>query len=421
MYLTPEEEKMLKGDGYDYVTTKCMEYLVKYGEAAGAERLVDIDGDCIVYPQMRTVPEIGMDIDDAELRLRGEKFKVFTHTRNYIIEGGEDLGIPPYNDPQYYEEQMKTIKHWWRLGVHPTNSCAFYLITTNNPTVGQHAAWSESSAIPWGNSMLGARVNYDLAGCSGFAFAYTGKTPAYDMHLDENRVATRLVKCEANLKTDMDYDLFGWAVGEAMGLKVPVMTGLNKPTVSQIVKMDSTLNTGGQVRMYHVPGLTPEASSVEEALHGKKPEETVTVTREDLKQVYEMLQHASEDDVDFVYLGCPFYTLDQVRQTANLLAGRRCRANLWIATDGWSFRIAEMVGYRDQIKKAGGVLVAGHCACQTGVPPNTKVMATDSAKQCYYISGSEHPKKLQVWYGTAEECIEAAVTGKWKGKWIGEK
>jgi predicted aconitase len=76
------------------------------------------------------------------------------------------------------------------------------------------------------------------------------------MRVDENRIATRLVKCETELKSDMDYDLFGWAVGEAVGVEVPVITGLGKLTQTQIIKMNIELNMGGQVRMYHVPGLT---------------------------------------------------------------------------------------------------------------------------------------------------------------------
>jgi len=46
LYLNREEEEMLKSD--DWLTRRCMEYLVKYGEAAGAERMVDIDGSVVI-------------------------------------------------------------------------------------------------------------------------------------------------------------------------------------------------------------------------------------------------------------------------------------------------------------------------------------------------------------------------------------
>jgi predicted aconitase len=83
--------------------------------------------------------------------------------------------------------------------------------------------------------------------------------------------------------------------------------------------------------------------------------------------------------------------------------------------------MAEMMGYRDIIKKAGGVLVSGTCPGLLGgdgvLPPNTTVLATDSAKQNYYLTGINYPSNLQVWYGKTEECIAAAITGQWKGQW----
>jgi hypothetical protein len=41
------------------------------------------------------------------------------------------------------------------------------------------------------------------------------------------------------------------------------------------------------------------------------------------------------------------------------------------------------------------------------------------AKLLHY--GQVLSQKLEVWYGTMEECLEAAVTGKWRGKWSGGK
>lgn len=415
MHLTGEEEKMLKSD--DYITRICMNSIVKYGEAAGAERLVDIDGN-VVMPTMgriTSIPELGIDIAGPEMA--GKRLKVFTISRNFGVQDGwEDIGIPPVNDPEDHNQRESMMKAWMRIGVHPINSCAYYLTQTYLPTAGQYCSWHESSAIPWGNAILGAKVNFDLG--REFAIAYTGKAPAYDMRLDENRVATRLVKCETKLKTDMDYDLFGWFVGETLALEVPVITGLGKPTQTQIIKMNTELNSGGQVRMYHVPGLTPEASSVEAALKGKKPVETIPVKKEDLKKIYDKMNYASDENVDFVYLGCPFYSINDLRRAVYYLEGKKCRTNLWIVVDAWTFKVGEMMGYRDAIKRAGGVLLTGACPVVTGLmPPNTDVMAVDACKQDYYITGSAYPRKLEVWYGTMKDCIDAAVTGKWRGKW----
>src|SRR5208282_496922 len=114
----------------------------------------------------------------------------------------------------------------------------------------------------------------------------------------------------------MDFDLLGWAVGEACSLDVPAITGIGKPTTSQLVKMNSALNTGGNVRMYHIPGVTPEAPTLEAAFKGRKPQRKVTITAKDLKRVYDMLNYVSNPNVDFVPLGCPFYNIVEIQKVA---------------------------------------------------------------------------------------------------------
>ena len=182
------------------------------------------------------------------------------------------------------------------------------------------------------------------------------------MHLDENRVATVLVECACELKTDMDYDLFGWAVGEAVGLEVPALVGIGKPTTSQLVKMNSALNTGGQVRMYHIPGITPEAPTLEAAFKGRKPKKKITIERSDLKRVYEMMTYASNDNVDFVYLGCPHYNMVEIQKVARLARWQEMQeAPVWVMTNPLTYKAAQLMGLNDIIEKAGGTLLSGSC------------------------------------------------------------
>jgi predicted aconitase len=236
------------------------------------------------------------------------------------------------------------------------------------------------------------------------------------MHLDENRRATVLVRCETELKTDMDYDLFGWAVGEAVGIEVPALVGIGKPNYSQLVKMNSSLNTGGQVRMYHIPGMTPEAPTVEAAFGGNRPRE-ISISRADMRKVYDKLNYADKNSVDFVYLGCPHYNIQDVYRAATLLNGKKVKTRLWIMTNPSSYQVAVRMGLRDIIEKAGGILMSGTCPGALLEMPEMQVMATDSAKQNYYLTGLFYPKKLDVWYGSMEDCINAAITGKWSGEW----
>jgi len=419
MHLTDQEKRILDG-GQGEIAQKCMQFLVAYGEAAGAERLVDLDGTVDLHPGQFWVADYVITPEEIdELANKGEKFKVPTFANKatapgFIYDGWERCGTLPNSDPEYHKKCTEPFKPWIKMGMVPTFSCDNYLVASYLPAVGQHCAWVESSAIPWVNAVLGARSNFD--GC--FQTAYLGKVPAYDMQLDENRMATVLVECASELKADMDYDLFGWAVGEACGLEVPALVGIGKPTTSQLVKMNSSLNTGGQVRMYHIPGVTPEAPTLEAAFKGNRYKKRITITREDLKRVYEVMNYASNDHVDFVYLGCPHYNIEELRKVAEYLEGKRCKTPVWVMTNPLTFKAAEMMSLKDTIEKAGAVLLSGTCCgLLMGEMPPSGVMATDAAKQDYYITGIVYPKRLEVWYGTTEDCIEAAITGKWRGEW----
>jgi predicted aconitase len=101
-----------------------------------------------------------------------------------------------------------------------------------------------------------------------------------------------------------------------------------------------------------------------------------------------------------------------------LLDGKKCKKPVWVMTNPLTFKAAEIMGLKDTIQKAGGTLLSGSCCGLLGgeMPPTT-VFATDAAKQDYYITGIVYPKKLQVRYGTTEDCVEAALTGIWKGEW----
>jgi predicted aconitase len=420
MKLNDEEKRILDGKS-GAVAKRCMEFLVDYGEAAGAECLVDIDGTVDIHPGENPCWISGYEISMADMIgmvKRGEHFKVPTFSNKpvsgFLLDNWENCGTWPNSDPDYHAMRLAPMKVLEQLGMVPTYSCDYYLGTSYYPMTGQHCSWGESSAIPWANAVLGARTNFD--GC--FQTAYLGKVPCWDLHLDEKRLATVKVTYEGKLDGDMDYELFGWAAAEKLGMKVPAFLGIGKPTVTQLVKMNGALNTGGQIRMYHIPGVTPEATTIEDAFGGRKPQEELTLTRDDLRKVYDLLQVADDKQVDYVYLGCPFYNIIEIQKAARLLSGKKCRANLWIVTSPGVYIQAEKMGLKDIIETAGAQLFSGSCACELrGEVPPFRTMATDSTKQNYYMTGHLYPKKVGVLYGTVEDCIDAAVTGTWHAEW----
>jgi predicted aconitase len=420
MNLSEEEKRLLDGKS-GYLAQKCMEFMVAYGEAANAECLVDIDGTVDIHPGNNPcwVPDFRITNEEIEKAAkRGEQFKVPTFgnkpTPGFIIDGCEGCGTYPSSDPDYRDRRMSQIRPLIQMGMIPTFSCDYYLAASYWPTAGQHCSWGESSAIPWVNAVLGARSNFD----GWFQSAYLGKIPKYDLHLDENRAASAVVTAESTPASDMEYELFGWAAAEQLEMRVPALLNLGKPTVSRLVKLNSALTSGGQVRMYHIPGVTPEASSLEAALRGRRPEVELTITRTEMRRIYEILNDAKDEDVDFVYLGCPHYNIVEIQKAARMLNGRRLRADLWIMTGPVVYRMAEQMGLKTIFERAGAKLMSGTCAGELrGELLPYRVMATDSAKQNYYETGHLYPRTIQVWYGTQEECIDAAITGKWRGEW----
>jgi predicted aconitase len=66
------------------------------------------------------------------------------------------------------------------------------------------------------------------------------------------------------------------------------------------------------------------------------------------------------------------------------------------------------------IERAGGRVLADSCpAMSRAAPLGTKVFATDSAKQAHYLPAI---LGIEAWFGTLDECVNAAVTGRWNGE-----
>jgi hypothetical protein len=120
--------------------------------------------------------------------------------------------------------------------------------------------------------------------------------------------------------------------------------------------------------------------------------------------------------VDFVMLGCPHAAIEQLREAARLLAARHISANcnLWIFTSRAVKLQADQEGIVHTIRAAGGAVLTDTCsAIGQAVPPGTRVVALDSAKQTHYLPAI---MGIQAWFGTTSECIEAAISGQWRGE-----
>jgi predicted aconitase len=211
--------------------------------------------------------------------------------------------------------------------------------------------------------------------------------------------------------------MLGYFVGDVVGERIPVLTGkYGKPELIDHKHFGAAAASSGGVEMYHIVGVTPEAPTLEAGLGRKNAVEIVRYGKAEQRRTYETLNaRGKNSNVDFVMLGCPHYSLDQVKNACRLLAGRRVSENckLWIFTSRAVRTVADREGYSKLIRDAGGVLLTDTCSSiGQAVPPGTKVAALDSAKQTHYLPAI---MGIEAWFGTTEDCINAALTGRWNG------
>jgi len=430
--LTDEEKRILQGED-GIVKQKCMQYLVEMCKISGAERLVDLDGTGDMHtPGLGLSQYYQITLDELrDFADRGGRFAIPTFAdkapfgEQAPIHGWEHCTVcfnmdpklrhddPAFHERAMHEEEYAVLR---KMGLITTHSCANYLTMSYLPSVGQHCSWFESSQMPYCNATLGARTNFDgtLATC------LLGKAPYYDMHITENRLGTVLIETDRLIRTDLEWDVYGFAAGEASDVDVPVVTGTSRPTTTQYQKFNSAVATGGACRMYHLPGITPEAPTIEFATGGRPFRRQVMIDNATLRSTYDSLNYHSSDDVDMVYVGCPHLNIVDLLRLSLKLDGKKCRIPMWIMTAPWLYDSAKGLGYVDVFEKAGAHLMSGACLAAMGaVPGGVNNIAVDTAKQAQYITGCypDDDHHLQVCYGSQDDCIDAALTGKWRGEW----
>jgi predicted aconitase len=287
------------------------------------------------------------------------------------------------------------------MGVQTTCTCTPYLVG-NRPGLGEHVAWAESSAVSFANSALGARTNRE-GGPSALAAAITGRTAAYGLHLAQNRRATLHVEVRCPIESMADLGALGYLVGRAARNRVLLFTfyalrfTLNE---SHLKSFGAAMAASGAVALYHVEGVTPEASADVLVPDAEK------LVIDDLDPGYAALTKG-EPPIDLVWIGCPHASLAEIARVVELLAGRRAQTALWITCARQVREEAERQGLVAAIEASGGQVVADTCVVVAPVDQlGFRHMATPSAKGAFY--GPSHAG-LSVSYGSLEACVEAAV------------
>jgi predicted aconitase len=275
----------------------------------------------------------------------------------------------------------------------------------------------ESSAVIYANSVLGARTNTEGRESTSAAML-TGKIPDWGLHRTEHRFGTHRIDVEVAVDSVMDWGMLGYYVGDVVQERIPVIAGtFGRPELVRLKHFGAAASSSGGVEMYHIVGVTPEAASLEMAFGPKTPIESFRYGKEERRRVYDRLNAtASDPNVDFVMLGCPHAALEQLKEAAELLEGKKVsvNCNLWIFTSRAVKSQAYEAGILKALSAAGAVLLTDTCsAFAQALPPGTKVAALDSAKQVHYLPAI---LGVQAWFGSTRDCINAALTGRWAGE-----
>ncbi|MFJ4835820.1 aconitase X [Streptomyces sp. NPDC088747] len=423
MMLSPADERMLAGE-HGPAVAAALELLVRYGDLMGAERLIDTDNVC------------GANLfGPRHARVLGTTDPAALFSR-FSLDLDETVDVPPFRAHSCQLIGPRDRDQWELQGIAPSDAAAMDdserylaekgvdLLSTctpyqvgNVPRFGEHCAWMESSAVVYINSVLGARTNTEGRESSA-ASMLTGRTPYCGYHLDGHRRATHLIDVRHPVVTTEDWNILGYWVGEQVQDAVPALTGPgllgSTPTPVQLKQFGAAAASSGDVEMYHLPGVTPEARTVGEALSGREPAAvSVFDAAARAGTLASLCRTAADHDVDFVMIGCPHASLEQVREVARLLDGRRIADStaLWVFTPRALRTVAERSGYVETIEKAGGRVLSDTCpAIGQFLPPGTRVFATDSAKQAHYLPAITG---VQGWFGSVRTCVTAALEGRW--------
>ena len=397
MELTKQEQAMLDGK-QGYAVRKSMEILVALGEIFGAKSLIDVGSVQVAGVSYHNLGDAGLEFLN-ELAVDG-RVKVLTtlNPAGMDLENWEQLGI----SSEFAQKQKLVIDAFQRMGILVSCTCTPYLIG-NLPLYGEHLAWSESSAVTFANSVLGARTNRE-GGPSALAAAFVGKTPNYGLHLDENRVAETHIKVNAGLFKLSDWGALGYSIGKKAENKIPYITGIQSAKLDELKSFCASVVTYGAKPLFYIKGITPGAELQ------TQPKDTVTIDQVDLKIAYDSIND-DVNDIELVCVGCPHCSIKEISEIATLLQNKKVAdgTELWVATSRAAKQLADKRGYTETIEAAGGKFACDTCMAVAPLKGRFKSLATTSAKGCFYSRQNLMKTKM----GSIEECVNAAVSGKW--------
>ena len=326
MKLNTEEQDILAGK-QGKTMAKMMEVLVHYGDAFGADCLVPV-----THKKAHFVTSFGLGLLKGVYPLMDELIAA-----GCKVEGGFSMDPRPldyknvkcdpleklvfnnfmYNKQKLYEEQLQ------KIGLKDPEdafSCTCYLKEMGNtPKKGDILSWSESSAVVFANSVLGARCNRN-SGILDMFGAILGKTPNFGFITDEGRKADWKIILKTSKKPEAQ--ILGSAIGIKVMAEVPYVVGLDKylkdlpdeDTLAYLKDFGAATASNGAVGLYHIENITPEAKELGTKLLKDNVKEYV-IDDAELERIYKsypIMWKKMDAKVHRCFIGCPHLTLKQL-------------------------------------------------------------------------------------------------------------
>ena len=324
MNLTIEQQEILDGKKGD-VLARVMKTLVRYGELFGADSMVPVTSK---YNHL--VTSFGLKALTPVYELMDK-----------LIESGnvstqQFSADPRPLDPNVpssflqniifknfmYSKQTEYEKQLTDLGLMEKDAftCTCYMDEVGNtPNKGDILSWSESSAVVYANSVLGARCNRN-SGIIDLMGSVVGFVPNFGLLTDEGRKATWIVKIETTKKPEAQ--LLGSAIGMKVMADVPYIVGLDKwigdslddSAKTYLKDFGAATASNGAVGLYHVENLTPEAVEFGEKIVADNAKVYV-VDDAELERVYTsypVIWKKKDAIPKLCFMGCPHMSLNQL-------------------------------------------------------------------------------------------------------------
>lgn len=324
MNLTKEQQAILDGEKGD-VLARVMKTLVRYGELFGADSMVPVTSKynhlvtsfglkalTPVYELMDKLIESGnvstqkFSADPRPL----DKNVPSSFLQDFIFKNFM------YSKQDAYEKQLN------QLGLMEKDAftCTCYMDEVGNtPKMGDILSWSESSAVVYANSVLGARCNRN-SGIIDLMGSVLGYVPSFGLLTDEGRKATWIVKIETTKKPEAQ--LLGSAIGMKVMADVPYIVGLdkwiggelNEDVKTYLKDFGAATASNGAVGLYHVENITPEAVQSGKDLVAEGAQVYV-VDDAELERVYKsypVIWKKKEATPKLCFMGCPHMSLNQL-------------------------------------------------------------------------------------------------------------